>query len=260
MIDEFCENGFVRVPEVLSEEQLDTIRDVVARADDRPETRSPYALAQSDPYRHANNPNYHKVLQSHRDLRFFFPEHDSLVRQERVGGIARDLMQVEHSRIWSESVLIKPPQSEGSAATPWHQDFPIVPFDRRDAVNLWIALDDVTGDQGALEFVPGSHRLGPLGRDRWTADRDVLEMLRPDDMEFVKPAVQVPLNAGDCVAFGPLTLHRAGPNQTERPRRGMSWYWMGSEVTYTGMPHYKADGLGLVVGEPFNHERFPVVA
>lgn len=258
LVRSFRNNGFAVVHGVLSAAELDVVRDVVARADALTEPLRPYAALQKET-RHAD-PKYKQVLGSHSDLRFFYPEHDEIVRGTTGATIAKELMGVDHVRLWTESVLTKPPQASGSAPTPWHQDFAFLPFDRRDSVNMWIAIQDITVEQGALEFLPRSHRIGPIGRISFTSDRPIAEVLRDDDREYLGDVVVCPLNAGDAVAFGSMTFHRAGANQTDRPRRALSINYMGGNVLYTGMPFYKSDGLDLVVGGPFNHERFPVVA
>ena len=69
-------------------------------------------------------------------------------------------------RYWNDILTRKNPAkgSDGSTPTGWHQDFPNHPFDRLGGATLWLALDDVTVDQGAMQFLSGSHREGPLGR------------------------------------------------------------------------------------------------
>src|SRR6185369_1254730 len=69
-------------------------------------------------------------------------------------------------RYWKDTVSCKFPAAAagGSTVTGWHQDFPAHPMDRVGGGTFWIALDEVTVDQGAITFLSGSHRAGPLGR------------------------------------------------------------------------------------------------
>jgi ectoine hydroxylase-related dioxygenase (phytanoyl-CoA dioxygenase family) len=255
-ISTFRRRGFVKIGRILTDNELATIRNVVEKAQSDSSAAKPYVSGHEDDY---NRRSAKEALKALRDLRFSYPEQEAVVRQARIAALPRDLMGCEHVLLWSESVLVKIPQDDGGAPTPWHQDFPIVPLDSRDQVNMWIALEDVAADQGALEFLPGSHRVGPLGGSDWTADCDLRDRMTPEDLELVGEPELVPLNAGEAVAFGPLMVHHAGPNTTSRERRGLTWYWVSSEIKYTGMPFFKTDGLSLEIGQPLRHERFPQV-
>ena len=121
--------------------------------------------------------------------------------------------------VW-EFAIRKPPRT--GAATPWHQDeasFTVgTPY--RVAVSCWIALQDVDEEMGCMAYVPGSHR-GPLMKhERFGGDRraHAVGAVDPD----VSRAVLVPLKAGDAVLHHSRTLHGAGPNVSDRPRRALT--------------------------------------
>lgn len=67
--------------------------------------------------------------------------------------------------VYQFKVNLKQPHS--GAAWPWHQDYAFwsredgMPSDR--AVNLAIFLDDTYEDNGPLQLIPGTHRLGVIG-------------------------------------------------------------------------------------------------
>lgn len=67
-------------------------------------------------------------------------------------------------RFYSDHVFAKNPESEADGDTPWHQDFPHHPRDRQGALNIWIALVDLTPEMGTMQFLSRSHRAGMLGR------------------------------------------------------------------------------------------------
>lgn len=46
-----------------------------------------------------------------------------------------------------------------SSATMWHQDIRYWSFDRPDLISVWFVLSDETIENGALQVIPGSHRL-----------------------------------------------------------------------------------------------------
>jgi ectoine hydroxylase-related dioxygenase (phytanoyl-CoA dioxygenase family) len=76
---------------------------------------------------------------------------------------------------------------------------------------LW-TLDDFTPENGATRVIKAS--------DKWGPD------LAPWSQEQLEALVQ-PLSApaGSAIIFGGLTVHSAGANNTERPRRGILAYY-----------------------------------
>ena len=102
---------------------------------------------------------------------------------------------------------------------PWHQDS----SHRRYGKNEWndvngrgsyvqtvIALDDVTEDNGPIEFIPGSCLRGHLGLPA--------EGVLPADID-AGTAVAATMRAGSVLVFGPFTIHRSLPNRSATPRR-----------------------------------------
>ena len=73
------------------------------------------------------------VLVNVRERNLYYPEVRSVCMAPQVGRIVRSLLGAERVRLFSETYLGKPP---GSLPTPWHQDWPLQPFDRRDTVGL----------------------------------------------------------------------------------------------------------------------------
>ena len=103
----------------------------------------------------------------------------------------------------------------------WHQDQPfwysIIRERAKETVTLGLFLDDATPENGALVVVPGSHR-GPVPRLR--SAEDVMVRYHADEAQIDDSgAVVAEVPAGGVLAFGPLLLHRSGPNMTDRDRR-----------------------------------------
>jgi ectoine hydroxylase-related dioxygenase (phytanoyl-CoA dioxygenase family) len=84
-------------------------------------------------------------------------------------------------------------------------------------VTIWTALDDATPENGCLEIVPGSHRLGLLSWFGSTvSDENVARYARP---EMVQP---LPVPAGHAVLLHNWLLHRSGINPSSSPRRAFT--------------------------------------
>jgi ectoine hydroxylase-related dioxygenase (phytanoyl-CoA dioxygenase family) len=129
---------------------------------------------------------------------------------------------------------------------PWHQDS----FHRRHGTGEWhdangrgsyvqtmIAVDDMTVDNGPLEFIPGSCATGhlepPAGETGWLPER-----LDPAS------AVAVTLEAGGLLLFGPYTWHRSLPNRSDRPRRA---FVNGFAYPGANSRLYPGEGAGRLV-------------
>ncbi len=103
-----------------------------------------------------------------------------------------------------------------SSATLWHQDVRYWAFARSELVSVWLALGDETAENGALQVIPGSHRL-TVAPERL----DDLKFLRPDLPEnraLIAAARTVELAKGDVLFFHCRTFHAAGRNQTGEPK------------------------------------------
>jgi ectoine hydroxylase-related dioxygenase (phytanoyl-CoA dioxygenase family) len=103
---------------------------------------------------------------------------------------------------------------------PWHQDSTHRRYGgddwtdvngRGSFVQTLTAIDEVTEENGPLEFIPGSCRLGhvPPREDGGL----------PTDHVDPGHAVSVTMAPGAVVLFGPYVFHRSLPNRSERPRR-----------------------------------------
>lgn len=100
-----------------------------------------------------------------------------------------------------------------SHETPWHQDAAYRPPPYHSA-SVWMPLEPVTLENGCLHYIERSHRAGlyahHLHDDHLVAD-DVDPSL----------ATAYPLPDGEGITHHCCTLHYAGPNKTDHPRRAL---------------------------------------
>jgi phytanoyl-CoA hydroxylase len=82
--------------------------------------------------------------------------------------IARDL-GYRDPRLLQSMVICKQPEIGG--AVPPHQDSTFLYTDKPSAVGFWIALEDATKENGCLSFAPGSHRRAPI-KERFVRNKD----------------------------------------------------------------------------------------
>lgn len=269
-------HGWLRVRGVLDAAQRAQIRESWEAALRNPWDNSDiYAAVEKSPISvPQDKPRTRQVMAIIREPRFMDPKVDTIARDPRIGRMVCRLLGSPHARLFSEALLEKPPASEGSKETPWHQDSCYEPFDRRDAVNVWAAIEDMPLEQGPIEFLTGSHRLGGMGRFDFGDPVEVAEMFNEDDIELLHslrcegdvagprgvPIARCDLKAGDALVWAGLTLHHAQPNRTEQRRRAYQRMYISSEVRYSGQPDIHSDGLGMKLGQHFDLDRFPLVA
>ena len=141
-------------------------------------------------------------------------------------------------KLFDSQLFMKPP---GGVEKPYHQDSPYFPIDPMTLVTCWIALDDVTIENGCLWVVPGSHRLGVLPHsERWlVGDRE--DMRVPESAFDRNLEVPITLTAGSCSFHHSLILHMSHPNRTQSSRRGLAFHYMTSKSRWTDTNRPKPD-------------------
>jgi hypothetical protein len=188
--------------------------------------------------------------------------HDDWIRKlshsRALAAVASRLMG-DRVRFYFDHVFVKLPLSSHGGETPWHQDLPHHPLDRQGALTIWVALIDCAPEMGTLSFLSGSHRAGLLGRYLNRVDGVCLTDEHPwvlDEYEISSP---LHLHPGDATVHNLAIVHYAQENTTTLRRWVYTTQWLPVSTRYTGAPHYRTDGLGLEVGKPFEHLRFPVI-
>ena len=115
-------------------------------------------------------------------------------------------------RLYWDQAVSKPPGA--TSDVPWHQDNGYTPVEPEEYVTCTLALDAMTQENGCLWIQSGSHRRGPQPH----RPTDYFFQVGYEGNERGEPCE---LAAGEVLVFSSLTMHRTGPNTTERPRR--SW-------------------------------------
>lgn len=83
-------------------------------------------------------------------------------------------------------------------------------------LSVWVALNDVTADSGALEVLPGSHLKGiQPAVDFWQSN--FIDHKRKS-REWQQGAIAVPLKQGDALVFDSRIWHGSGINRLGRNR------------------------------------------
>lgn len=154
--------------------------------------------------------------------------------------IAGQLLRSTKINIVFDQFLIK--EADTREPTVWHHDATYWPIFGQQICTVWLALDDVTAESGAMEFVKGSHRWGrfqPIAfvdPDKYKSDLAPVPDIeaKRDELEFIRYEYQ----PGDCTVHHGLLVHGAGGNaRRDRRRRAYVTRWAGDDVVYDPRPN-----------------------
>ena len=129
--------------------------------------------------------------------------------------IARQILGPE-ARCFFDLSILKMPKI--GAATPWHQDeaFRDPNFEYNE-LTVWVPLQEVTVENGCLQFVPGSHRI-PVLQHRSANNDPTSQAIECTETIDESAAVACPLKIGGATLHHHRTLHRSAPNVSGVPR------------------------------------------
>lgn len=125
--------------------------------------------------------------------------------------------------------------------TPAHQDGYYFKIKPQQAITMWLSLGDADEKNGAVCYIPGSHKMGmrqhnttkmlgfSQGISDWSVDDDESE-------------IQMRAQAGDLLVHHSLTIHRANANQSENSRQSVGFIFYRQDVVEDKAAHdsYKA--------------------
>jgi 2-oxoglutarate-dependent dioxygenase len=94
------------------------------------------------------------------------------------------------------------------------------------SINIWVALVDMSPENGCLRLAPGSH-LGGQSQDMTSPDGDHRTVVTAPDL-----VVPMRMRAGDAVAFTRWTIHGSGPNRQPDPRIAYALQYHREDVQY----------------------------
>lgn len=225
-LEELRDKGYVVVPRFVPAARL-TVLDEVARS--QLDAGSPPVEYEAD-LRYPGAPSsraaaggqtVRRLLDAHgRDPRFaeFGTAPEIRLWMEAYFGESALLSRAHHN-----CIMTKHPRY--GSLTGWHRDIRYWSFAREDLVSVWLALGEETDDNGALWFVPGSHRL-PFAEDRFDAAK-FFRADRADNVALIDTRESPRLEPGDAVFFHCNTLHSAGTNRSDAVKFSLVYTYHG---------------------------------
>ena len=125
--------------------------------------------------------------------------------------------------LYNATFVIKEPYSD--AYVSWHQDLTYWGFSDDKQVAAWIALSDVTEENGCMHMIPGSHKGGEVTHDVKIDGNNILHHGQTIQDICEEESVSVPLNAGEASLHHGWMMHTAYPNKTGNRPTPMGVIW-----------------------------------
>ena len=238
--DFYEENGYLVVPNALSEGELEELR-AEATSICRGERGDVEGFV-------AGLPNESEEETLKRYLCIHFPNKISRTMRAYLGTpkMVETLTEIigPDVKCIQSMLFIKATGKPGQA---WHQDEDFIPTRDNSLVGGWIAMDDATIENGCLWVIPGSHKRGVL----WPMEQQQDARFDCTDESTGFPytdadAVPVEVKAGSIVFFNGYLLHRSFPNRAGRGyRRVLVNHYMSAQSLLPWRPPKQGEGMAL---------------
>ena len=176
----------------------------------------------------------------------------SVVLSSSLGNLVSDLMGWScGARLAQDDVLWKP--AGGGAAIGFHQDGQYISEQfaplADNSVTLWMALDDTDSENGAVQYVPGSHRW-PVKSKGTSSDLAQLGFHASGGQNYLSAVqaaaevagekvelVQAVVPRGGCVLHHQDTWHGSGQNKSaKRLRRALVGHYLRANSQFRSSP------------------------
>jgi len=246
LIERFRRDGFVVVPDLLGDDEIEAYGAAVNAAVRQRTADDNRALADKSRYQQS----FVQCMNLWED----FDDVRPLTFHPRLGQAAAELLGVDTIRVWHDQALYK---LAGGRQTDAHQDHPYWPMLETPSITAWIPFATATRESGSLAFLPGSHDIG-LRRFINIFYGDPEDILAHPDLRDLEP-VYVDVPKGSVSFHHGLTVHFADGNGTDRDRavHTIIYFRDGNTRGYPN-PHFAVDRAGIEVGQPIRSDVTPI--
>ncbi len=151
-----------------------------------------------------------------------------LVRHPRILDAVEDLYGPD-LLCWSSSFFIK--EQESPAFVSWHQDSTYWGLSRPDIVTAWVAFTPADASNGAMQVIPGTHKLDQVPHRDTFAKHNLLTRGQEVAVEVDEgQAVRLDLRPGEMSLHHVRLVHGSPPNTSEDRRIGYAIRYMPTTV------------------------------
>ena len=150
---------------------------------------------------------------------YVLPVLDSIAHDSRILDAVEDLIGPDIN-VAGTTLFIKEPETKGFIS--WHQDARYIGLEPHDWVTAWLAISDVTEENGCMRMVPGSHKAQLVEHvDTYGEDNLLTRGQTVPDVDE-SATVAVPLKPGQLSLHHPRIVHGSGPNMSGSRRIGFA--------------------------------------
>jgi ectoine hydroxylase-related dioxygenase (phytanoyl-CoA dioxygenase family) len=233
-VDVFKEKGYVSGVQILTDEQIETLREELERFFD-PDHEGNELWYEY----HANESSsedrvlFHslgawRISTAFHDLlwnpAFLVPASQLLAAVAEMNAdadLSTDRTNGQAAvRFWHDQLFCKPAEQGGVVA--WHQDYSYWTRTQPMAhLTCWTGLDPATEENGCMNYVPGSHEWDLLPLTDLADNMEAIHEVLSEKQEAQFDPVPIELEAGEGTFHHPLLVHGSYENRSDRPRRGM---------------------------------------
>lgn len=211
----FHEQGFVTIPQISTPEEVSTLRGIFDRLFSEKAGRQ--EGAQFDMVTHDHDDDSMPLLPAIINPVHYAPELRHIQFRANALAIAHQLLGPTATPAFEQAIL-KP--ARYGATTPWHQDEAarVDPNFDYEQISFWMPLQEATLSNGCMQYIAGSHKGEILPHRSPKSDPKIhaIECAGGFDPDS---AIPCPLPAGGVSIHHGKTLHFAGPNASDIPRR-----------------------------------------
>ncbi len=247
LINQFDQQGYVVVPGLFTAGELTAAAAAVDQAVARRTLDDTRDLSEKNRYERS-------FVQCMR----LWEDHESVAQftfHPRLCQAAAELLQVPCVRLWQDQALYKEPGGDPTTA---HQDQSFWPIGDAPLISAWIPFDGSTKANGAMAYVPGSHKAGRLRVVDITHQSEPYEILHDPALHGETP-IWVEAPAGSVVFHHGYTVHLAAANRTNKVRRVMTMvYFAEGTKRLADWPVFGPDRDGIEVGQEINGPGMPI--
>src|ERR1700726_2070777 len=151
-----------------------------------------------------------------------------LVRESRIVDAVEDLYG--HDLLcWTTNFFIK--EANNPAFVSWHQDSTYWGLSKPDVVTAWVAFTEAAEANGAMEYIPGSHKLDQIPhRDTFaknnllTRGQEVMVEVDPSQRQIIT------LRPGEMSLHHVRLVHGSSPNPSNDRRIGFAIRYIPTSV------------------------------
>ena len=250
-IDFFRNNGFIKLKQVFSKEEIDYLNTVITDQVNQL-NQQVLSLDQRDTYGKA----FLQIMNIWKNSDIV----KELVFGKKLAKIATELLEVEGVRIYHDQALYKEPSG---GHTPWHADQYYWPLASDNTVTAWMPLQETPLEWGPLEFSAGSNQLKE-GRDKEISD-DSQQFLEDALKKKGFPHVVESFDLGEVSFHRGWLYHRAGPNKSNQMRKVMTIIYMDKDMKLKAPENRNQQNdwdtwcPGAVIGEIVNTPLNPIL-